>query len=246
LIAPSDHLVRDAASLRGAVAAGVEAARAGAVVIFGVRPDRPETGYGYVLAHGPGDGPRPVERFVEKPDRAGAEALIAGGDCFWNAGLSLFAAGSLVEEMARHRPDVLEAVREAVRTARRAGDEAALDEAAFAAAPSVSLDYAVLEKTAHAVLCPLDAGWSDVGSWSAVWDELPKDRAGNAVTGQAHLTEASGCLVQSDGPLVALAGVEDLVVVVHEGVVLVTRRGASEPLKELVGELGAAGRGDVL
>ena len=245
LLLPSDHYVEDVEGFRRAVEAGVEAAAQGRLVVFGVRPTRPETGYGYIRASGAG-GLLDVEAFVEKPDLARAEAYVADGRHLWNAGVFLFRADRLLGEMARHRLDVLAPAVAAVADAEREISLIRLDAAAFESCPAVSLDYAVMEHATGVAVAPLDVGWSDVGSFQALWELAPRDAAGNAVSGDALPVDSRGCYVDSDGPLVALSGVEDLVVVVRDGVVLVTRRDAAQSVKLVVDRLAESGREDLL
>jgi mannose-1-phosphate guanylyltransferase/mannose-6-phosphate isomerase len=243
LLAPADHLMADPLPFQAAVEAAREAASAGRLVTFGIAPTRPETGYGYIR---PGAALGPVHeaaQFVEKPDAATAERYVAEG-YLWNAGYFLFRADRMIEEMGRQQPEILRQARAAVRAASRNGaGEVALDRDAFAACPSDSLDYAVMEKAEGVAVAPVSgAGWDDLGSWAAVWDASAKDAAGNASPAEAVLVEAAGNLVISDGPTVALCGVEDLVVVVSQGAVLVTRRDACQKVKQVVEALKGSGR----
>jgi mannose-1-phosphate guanylyltransferase/mannose-6-phosphate isomerase len=230
--------------------AAVEAARAAAIegrlVTFGIAPTRPETGYGYIRTGAPFGQVLEAVAFVEKPDLATAERYLAEGDYLWNAGYFLFRADRMIEEMERLQPDILRQARLAVEHARRDGDRVALDADAFAACPSDSLDYAVMEKAERVAVSPVTgAGWDDLGSWAAVWGATPKDAAGNAAPEGSVLVEAERCLVMSDGPTVALCGVEDLVVVVSQGAVLVTRRDASQKVKQVVDALKSSDRSDL-
>jgi mannose-1-phosphate guanylyltransferase/mannose-1-phosphate guanylyltransferase/mannose-6-phosphate isomerase len=245
LLLPSDHHVADPEGFRAAVARAAPAAREGHLVTFGVRAARPETGYGYIFAEGEGDV-LPVQRFIEKPDAATAAAYVADGRFFWNAGIFLMRADILLEEMTRFEPEILEQAREALGRATEVEGGLRLDEAALRACPLESLDRAVMERTARAAVAPIDIGWSDVGSFEALWETAEKDDDGNVSTETAALLGASGCLVRSDGPVVALLGVEDLIVVVDKGVVLVTRRDQSQGVKQVVDRLRADGRDDLL
>jgi mannose-1-phosphate guanylyltransferase/mannose-6-phosphate isomerase len=247
LLAPADHLMADPAPFQRAVAGAVEAAAEGRLVTFGIAPTRPETGYGYVRAGAPLGAVFEAAAFVEKPDLATAQAYVDDGGYLWNAGYFLFRADRMIEEMARLQPDILRQARMAVETGARDGDTLALEPAAFAACPSDSLDYAVMEKARDVAVAPVaGAGWDDLGSWAAVWDAAGKDAAGNAASGPAVLVDARDCLVRSDGPMVAVCDVEDLIVVVDKGAVLVTRRGSAQKVKAVVEALKAAGRQDLL
>jgi mannose-1-phosphate guanylyltransferase/mannose-6-phosphate isomerase len=247
LLAPSDHAVRNLAAFEIAVATATAAARAGALVTFGVTPDGPETGYGYVqrgtpLADAP--GAFRVARFVEKPDRKTAESYLAAGDYFWNSGMFLFSAATLLQEMAKLQPDILDACRKAVVGGRRDADFFRLDETEFLASPSNSLDYALMEHTTHAAIVPVDMGWSDVGSWGSLWDIADKSSDNNVVRGDVLLAHAHNCYLRSDGPLIAAVGVDDLVVVATNDAVLVTRRDAAQDVKKIVDELERQGRSE--
>lgn len=247
LLAPSDHAVRNVAAFESAVAAATVAARAGALVTFGVTPDGPETGFGYVqrgtpLADAP--GAFRVARFVEKPDRKTAETYLAAGDHFWNSGMFLFSAATLLQEMAQFQPEILDACRKAVTKGQRDTDFFRLDETEFLASPSNSLDYALMEHTTHAAIVPVDMGWSDVGSWGSLWDIADKSGDNNVVRGDVLLTHARNCYLRSDGPLIAAVGIEDLVVVATNDAVLVTRRDTAQDVKKIVDELERQGRSE--
>ncbi len=247
LLAPSDHAVRNVAAFENAVAAATAAARAGALVTFGVTPEGPETGYGYVQ-RGPAltDAPGAfrVARFVEKPDRKTAKTYLAAGDYFWNSGMFLFSAATLLQEMAQLQPEILDACRKAVVKGQRDADFFRLSEAEFLASPSNSLDYALMEHTTHAAIVPVDMGWSDVGSWGSLWDIAEKTGDNNVVRGDVLLTHVRNCYLRSDGPLIAAVGVDDLVVVATNDAVLVTRRDAAQDVKKIVDELERQGRSE--
>jgi mannose-1-phosphate guanylyltransferase / mannose-6-phosphate isomerase len=247
LLAPSDHAVHNIAAFESAVAAATAAARAGALVTFGITPDAPETGYGYVQRGGAiSDAPGAfrVARFVEKPDRKTAETYLAAGDYFWNSGMFLFSAATLLQEMAQLQPEILEACRQAVTKGHRDADFFRLDETEFLASPSNSLDYALMEHTTHAAIVPVDMGWSDVGSWGSLWDISEKSGDKNVVRGDVLLTQTRNCYLRSDGPLIAAVGVDDLVVVATNDAVLVTRRDAAQDVKKIVDELERQGRSE--
>jgi len=241
----ADAVIGDVAALHAAVAKAAAAARAGHVVTFGMTPTAPETGYGYIEA-GEAlaglDGVSAVARFTEKPDAATARAFLAGGRHLWNSGMFLFTAATLIAELERHAPAVLAAVREAVARRSTDLDFIRLDRAAFAAAPSISLDYAVAERTGRAAVVPATLGWSDVGSWDALWELAPKDAAGNAALGNVVVEDSRGSYVRSDGPLVAVLGLEDAVVVATEDAVLAMPRSRAQDVKRIVDRLKAAKR----
>jgi mannose-1-phosphate guanylyltransferase/mannose-6-phosphate isomerase len=242
LVLPSDHLIGDPDAFLAALALARPAAQAGALVTFGIVPDAPETGFGYIKA-APGDGVRSVERFVEKPDAATARAYVESGEYFWNSGMFLFRASRVIEELAATRPALLEHVRAAVAGARVDADFLRLDRAAFAAAPSESIDYAVMEHTTRAAVVPLSAQWSDVGSWSALWQVSERDAEGNCFEGDVLAMGTRDTLAHAPRRLVALLGVRDLVVVDTEDALLVAHRDGVQQVKDIVARLKAEGRG---
>ncbi|MFN3685610.1 mannose-1-phosphate guanylyltransferase/mannose-6-phosphate isomerase [Salinarimonas sp.] len=250
LVLAADHVVRDEAAFREACRIAAAAAREGAIVTFGIRPDRPETGYGYIK---PGAqtaiaGVHSLEAFVEKPDAARAADYVAAG-YLWNSGNFLFRAQTLLDEYSRHDGATVETVRAAVARATRDLGFTVLDAPAFAAANALSIDYAVMEKTERARVVPVSMGWSDVGSWHAVWELSEKDAAGNA----AHATER-GAVVFRDAhdnyvsaqDLVCLVGVSNLAVIQTRDATLVFDRNSAESVKALVAELKARGRAEIV
>lgn len=235
LVLPSDHVVRDVEAFRKAVRQALPAAEAGALVTFGIVPDAPETGFGYIQAAA-GEGVRKVLRFVEKPDAATAQGYLEAGGYYWNSGMFLLRASRYLEELGRFRPDILAAVREAFDGAGRDGDFIRLDKEAFAASPSDSIDYAVMERTDAAMVLPVDIGWNDVGSWSALWDVSPQDADGNARDGDVIAIDSRNSYAYARR-LVALVGVDDLVVVETDDAVLVARKDKVQQVKEVVARL---------
>ena len=245
LLVPSDHVIRNLAAFAHAIDAALPAARNGALVTFGIKPSAPETGYGYIArgeALSGAPGAFRVERFVEKPDRATAETYLASGRHFWNSGMFLFSARALLGEMKRLEPKMLAACEAAVARGRGDMDFFRLDEASFEASPAQSIDYAIMEKTSHAAVVPVDMGWSDVGSWQSLWDITAKNDAGNATQGDVMVEGVRNSYLRSDGPLVAAVGVEDLVVVATTDAVLVAHRDATQDVKRVVDALEKAGR----
>lgn len=240
LVLPSDHVVRDAAAFQAAVREASPAAESGALVTFGIVPESPETGFGYIQA-GPGTGVRQVLRFVEKPDAATAQGWLDAGGYYWNSGMFLFRASRYLEELGRFRPEMLEAVRAAFAGATRDGDFVRLDRDAFAAAPADSIDYAVMEKTGTAMVLPVDIGWNDVGSWSALWQVSAQDAHGNAHNGEVIAIDSRNSYVWSRR-MVALVGVDDLVVVETDDAVLVARKDRVQQVKDVVARLKADDR----
>lgn len=240
LVLPSDHAVGDEAAFRSAVAAAAPSAAEGWLVTFGIAPDRPETGYGYIR-RGPrlAEGLYRVERFAEKPSVGDATAWLAEGGYDWNAGIFLFHAGVYLDALARHAPDIESACRAAWSRSSRAGQRVTPDSERFAAVPSLSVDVAVMERADRVAVMPVEMGWSDLGSWEAVYDLLDKDEAGNCVTGDGVVPGSRGCLVRSDGPAVVALGVTDLVIVATERSVLVVPRGESQKVKDAIDALKA-------
>ncbi|NLC61953.1 MAG: mannose-1-phosphate guanylyltransferase/mannose-6-phosphate isomerase [Gammaproteobacteria bacterium] len=240
LVLPSDHVVRDAQVFQAAVREAMPAAADGALVTFGIVADAPETGFGYIQA-GAGEGVRPVLRFVEKPDAGTARAYLESGDYYWNSGMFLFRASRYLEELEKFNPAMVEAVRKAFDGAARDGDFVRLDEEAFAASPSDSIDYAVMEKTGRAMVLPVDIGWNDVGSWSALWEVSEQDADGNAHHGEVIAVDSHRNYAYSRR-LVALVGVDDLVVVETDDAVLVARKDRVQQVKDVVARLKADDR----
>ena len=233
-------MLTDVEAFYRAAIRGAELARAGRLAIFGVVPTGPETGYGYVRAPGgQGSDPRPVEQFVEKPDSQTAQTYLESGDYFWNAGMFMFSAGAYLQELERCAPEILKACQQAFLQSSRDLDFLRVGAEAFRACPSDSIDYAVMEKTDKASLVPLDAGWSDVGAWSAVWQLGQPDSGGNVSRGDATLLDSSNCLVHSEHRLVGLVGVRDLVVIETSDAVLVADRRSAQDVKQLVDTLEA-------
>ena len=239
LVLASDHLIGDLAAFRSAVETAMSAAAQGRLVTFGIVPDRPATGYGYIRSE-PGEGARKVLSFVEKPDAATAACYLDEGH-LWNSGMFLFRADSFMAELARHEPAIANAATAAVAHAKEDIGFHRLDADHFAAAPRKSIDYAVMERTELASVVPSAFGWSDVGSWSSVWEASARDEAGNAGGDNVEFVDSRNCYVQSSGPLTVLVGIEDAVVVVENDAVMVTRRDCAEQVKGAVERLKADG-----
>jgi mannose-1-phosphate guanylyltransferase / mannose-6-phosphate isomerase len=244
-IMAADASIADEPALQLAIQAAAEAARAGRVVTFGMKPTTAETGYGYIEVGAPLsglEGVHAVARFLEKPDMATAARFVSDGQHLWNSGMFVSTARTLVEELGRYAPDVLIAVRRAVSHRKEDLDFVRLDVEAFVACPAISIDYAVAERTDRAAVVPADLGWSDVGSWGALWELGVKDAAGNVVLGDVMLEGAENCYVRSDGMLAAVVGLRDAVVVVTKDAILVTHRGHAQDVKKVVERLKASGR----
>ena len=241
LVLPSDHVVRDPDAFRAAVRKAAPAAEAGALVTFGIVPQAPETGFGYIQAERGGEGVRKVLRFVEKPDAATAQGYLDAGDHYWNSGMFLFRASRFLDELGRHRPDILAAARAASAHVDPDGEFLRLDREAFAASPAESIDYAVMEKTDAAMVLPVDIGWNDVGSWSALWDVSEQDGDGNAHHGDVIAVDSRNSYAYARR-LVALVGVDDLVVVETDDAVLVAAKDKVQEVKQVVARLKAERR----
>jgi mannose-1-phosphate guanylyltransferase / mannose-6-phosphate isomerase len=242
LILPADHVIQNVAAFQAAVAAGRKAAEQGKLVTFGVVPSKPETGYGYIRcaqAEGPAYA---IAEFVEKPDKATAKRYVESKEYFWNSGMFMFRAGAVLDELRALAPQIYDACTRAFTAARRDLDFTRLPAKEFGACPSDSLDYAVMEKTRHGVVVPLDAGWSDVGSWSALHEAIAGDGDGNVRLGDVLTADSQGCYLQSTSRLVATVGLKDHVVVETKDAVLVAPKDRVQDVKELVNQLKTQGR----
>lgn len=246
LVLPADHVIRDAAAFRRAVEVAAEAARAGNLVTFGVVPRTPETGYGYIRRGAALGQAWRIERFVEKPEQARAEEFVASGEYYWNSGMFVFAARRYLDELQRLAPDIAAACERASHGATRDLDFTRIDAAAFAACRSESIDYAVMEKTANAVVVPLDAGWSDVGSWSTLHDACEKDADGNVCKGDVLTEDTYGSYLYAQSRLVAAVGLRDHVVIETKDAVLVAPRDRVQDVKTLVAQIRQRGRSEHL
>ena len=236
----ADAVIERNDALMAALDKAVVAARAGRIVTFGMHPHRAETAYGYIevgeeLQDAP--GVHAVGRFLEKPNATLAAELASSGKHLWNSGMFVFTASMLLSEMERYAPEVVDAARQAVAARTQDLDFCRLDPERFAASPDISLDYAVAERTSKAAVIPADLGWSDVGSWDALWERLPKDDKGNAAVGDVVLEGASNCLVRSDGVLTAVVGLDDAIVVVTKDAVLAMHKDRAQDVKKIVERL---------
>lgn len=244
LVLPSDHVIGDEPAFLEAVEAARRTAEAGYLVTFGMRPQHAETGYGYIEAGAPiagCPGARGVARFVEKPPLAEAERMAASGRHFWNSGMFVLPVALLLEELRRHEPAVVEAAEQALDASGRDLDFVRLGES-FATAPAIAIDVAVMERTDRAAVIPADIGWTDVGSWAALWDISAKDERGNSTFGDVVLRDTENAFVRSDGPLVAVIGLSNVVVVATEDAILVTDRDRAQEVKGIVDHLVASNR----
>ena len=246
LVLPADHLIGDTQSFTDAVQRALPIAREGWLVTFGIRPDRPETGFGYIRrAESVGAEAFRVEQFVEKPNLATAESYLADGHYDWNSGMFLFKAARYLHELGEHAPEMLAAVRAAHASAKSDLDFVRLDRDAFARVPDNSIDYAVMEKTRHAAVIPVSCEWSDIGSWSALWLAGDRDEQGNLREGDTLTVDTHNSLLRShDRHLVATVGVDDLIVVTTPDATLVAHRDAAQDVKRIVDQLKAADRSE--
>jgi mannose-1-phosphate guanylyltransferase/mannose-6-phosphate isomerase len=243
LVLPSDHTITRPEVFQRDALTALRLAERGFLATFGIVPDAPETGYGYIERGAALDGTGwKVASFREKPDRASAEAFVGSGRFLWNSGMFAFSAAKFLEELERLRPEILAACEKAYARSVRDLDFLRLDRDAFAKCASDSIDYAVMEKTANAVVVQTDPGWSDVGTWQALWAISPKDGAGNVTAGDVHLHAARGCYVRAEKRHVAAIGVENLVIVETQDALLVVAKERSQDVKEAVANLDGTSR----
>ena len=242
LILPSDHIIGKISEFHDAINAALPLAGQGYLTAFGIVPDKPETGYGYIQrGENLGDGGFRVAQFVEKPDAQRAEKFVEAGDYLWNSGMYLIDAQTYLSELHLYQPAVHEAARIAFERAQIDLDFLRADAEAFAASPAISLDYGVMEQTKRAAVVPADISWSDVGSYAALWEIESKDRCGNASRGDVAFFDAANNYVRADKQLVAMLGVDDLVVVATPDAILVTKKEAAQDVKKIVDRLREQG-----
>ena len=242
LVMPSDHVLTNQDVFRQAVSQGAEAARSGKLVTFGIVPSSPHTGYGYIKAGAAHEGYNDVAAFVEKPNEDTARQYLKEGDYFWNSGMFLFRADRYLKELESQQPEMMKACLAAWKERNADMDFTRVGAENFRACPDDSIDYAVMEKTHDAVVVPLDAGWSDVGSWSALWDIQPHDENNNVCRGDVITEDVSGSYIHSEGRLIAALGITDHVIVETDDVVLVADRDRVQDVKKLVAQVKAQGR----
>lgn len=240
LVLPADHLITDQAAFAAAVAQAQNLAQQGRIVTFGIQPESPETGFGYIQAEG-----HQVKRFVEKPDLDTARQYLATGGYYWNSGMFCFTAGAMLREMAQHCPDILQATQACLDKSNsqtlKAGQPLSLDADSFAQVPDNSIDYAVMEKTQAIAMVPCQIGWSDIGSWAAIVELTEPDAQGNRVQGQALMHKSENCFVQSTERLVGVVGVNDLIIVDTPDALLVANKHNSQDVKHIYSQLKAQG-----
>jgi mannose-1-phosphate guanylyltransferase / mannose-6-phosphate isomerase len=244
LIMPADHAIADLGALAVAIERASTLAEAGHIVTFGITPDRPEVGYGYIKRGAAQGAGFMVAEFVEKPDFSTAQKYLESGQYDWNSGMFIAKASVLRGEFKAHAPAVLNAAEAALKGAARDLGFTRLEAVSFTQAPSLPFDKAVMEKTKHAAVVPVAMGWSDIGTWHSLWQALPKDERGNAFVGDVEALDCEGCLVRSDGKLTAIVGAKDMVVVVTQDAVLVAPRERTAELGKLVEQLKRKGRSE--
>jgi len=245
-VMPADHVIRNERAFSDAVDLAAGIAEQGFLLTFGIDPIGPETGYGYIrFGDRLAEGVRVVEDFREKPDAATAEKYLSSGRYLWNSGIFMFRASRFLAELETHAPGVLSAARAALAGAEHDGSAIRLDETAFASAPSTSIDYAVMEHTTSAAVVPIHTGWSDVGSWTALWELGHHDKDGNVIIGDVETIDVQNSYVRSSGRLVAAIGVDNVVIVDTPDATLVSRRDRSQDVKVIVDRLRDQGRSEV-
>jgi len=244
LVAPSDHVIDDPEAFLAAVQAAAEAAQNGMLITFGVTPDRPETGYGYLQLAGRPDGVTTVTKFTEKPDLDTARGFLEAGHYLWNSGLFMGRVKDFIAAFEAHAPELVPPVRRAVDVAQRDLDFTRLDAAAFAEARAISVDYAIMEHASWVVAVPLDCGWSDLGSWAALWEATGPDAQGNAASGDVTMIDCEGSFLRAEDPNMTVVGLglKDIVAVAMRDAVLVADKARAQDVKRVVESLKAAGR----
>ena len=245
MVLPADHVIKDVVCFQAAIKAGVDLAEKGHLLTFGVVPDSPETGYGYIkTGKSLADGVFVVDKFVEKPDQVTAEKYLSDGGFCWNSGMFLFKASSYLEELGRHAPSMLAACQKTIEGKQDDLDFTRFDDESFRSCPADSIDYAVMEKTDRAAIVPLDAGWSDVGSWSSLADVIPSDKDGNVLQGDVLTVDCKQSLVHASSRLVAAIGLDGYCIVETKDAVLVTPKDRDQDVKKIVDQLKQQNRGE--
>jgi mannose-1-phosphate guanylyltransferase/mannose-6-phosphate isomerase len=237
LVLPADHVIRDVAAFELAVKRASAAAVAGRLVTFGIQPNSPETGYGYIQsgkAISNAEGCFEVSCFVEKPNLETAESYLKSGDFFWNSGMFLFKPSVYLAELTKYKPQIIQQVQLAIQNSYQDLDFCRLEEKAFSASPSDSIDYAVMEKTSLAAVVPVDIGWSDVGSWAALWDVQTRDEEGNYLRGDVFTLDVQDSLIRSESRIVAAIGLNDLIIVETPDAILVAHKDYAQDVKKVV------------
>jgi len=242
LVMPSDHVIADVPAFHAAIARAAPVCADGWLVTFGITPDQPDTGFGYIKrGDAIADGVQQVERFVEKPDLETAKAYLASGGYSWNGGIFLFSASTYLQALGELAPEILAAAKASIEAGHSEGSRLYPDRAAFVASPNESIDYAVMEKADKVAVVPVEMAWSDLGSWDALHAIAPRDADDNAHHGEIVAIDTSGCLLRTDGPLIAAVGIKDLIVIATGDAVLILPRGSSQQVKRAVEALKREG-----
>ena len=245
LVLAADHVIKDSSAFVESVENAKVHAEAGKLVTFGIVPTAPETGYGYIQrGSAQQSSGYAVSKFVEKPDQKTAETYLSSGDFYWNSGMFLFKASRYLDELKTHRPDILSACEAAMSSPQNDLDFIRVDKIAFEACPDDSVDYAVMEKTADAVVVPMDCGWSDVGSWSALWEVSDKDKNGNTFKGDVMAIETKNSFIYAQDKLVTTVGLEDIAIVETKDAILVSKLSEVQKVKKIVEQLKADERSE--
>jgi mannose-1-phosphate guanylyltransferase len=237
LVLAADHVMQDNAAFEKAVSAAIPLAESGKLVTFGIVPNEPHTGYGYIKGGKACNPGFEVDKFVEKPSLDLAKEYVASTEYYWNSGMFLFKASRYLEELNNYRPDIYEACKNSLDTTESDLDFSRINKEKFEACPSDSIDYAVMERTEDAVVVPMDAGWSDIGSWSSLWDISKKDENGNSIYGDVLLHNSRSSYIRSDGKLVAAVGIDDLVIVDTKDALMVAHKDCVQDTKIIVEQL---------
>jgi mannose-1-phosphate guanylyltransferase len=247
LVLPADHVIEDIFAFHSTVKKALPVAEGGKLITFGIVPNRPETGYGYVR-RGQEENEKifKVAAFVEKPNEATAKEYLKNGHYYWNSGMFLFGAKTFLEELKTFAPEIADACEEAFSTVHKDLDFFRINAEAFKKSPKNSIDYAVMEKTQKAMVVPLDAGWNDIGSWASLHDLCPKDEKGNSITGDVQTEDIENCLVRSESRLVAAFGVRDLIIVETKDAVMVVHKDRAQDIKNIVEKLEKEGKSEYL
>ncbi|MDB6444583.1 MULTISPECIES: mannose-1-phosphate guanylyltransferase/mannose-6-phosphate isomerase [Pseudomonas] len=247
LVLPADHVIEDQKALQRALALATVAAERGEMVLFGIPPTKPETGYGYIKSTNDAllpEGVSRVSHFVEKPDAKRATEFLEAGGYFWNSGMFLFRASRFLEELKKHDPDIYDTCLLTLERSEQTADTITFDEATFACCPDNSIDYAVMEKTQRACVVPLAAGWSDVGCWASLWEVNEKDANGNVTKGDVVIQDSRNCMIHGNGKLVSVIGLENIVVVETKDAMMIAHKDKVQGVKQLVNTLNAQGRSE--
>ena len=246
LVLPADHVIQDEKSFTKAINAAIPLANSGKLITFGILPTNPNTGYGYIKKGTKKAKGFDVAEFVEKPSGALAKKYFSSGNYFWNSGIFLFKASRYLEELKKFRLDVYEACQSSMKNVQKDLDFFRVDKEKFELCPSVSIDYAVMEKTKDALVLPLDIGWNDIGSWSSLWDISKKDKNGNVVVGDVMLHNSTNSYIRSDGKIVATIGINNLIIICTKDAVLVSHKDSAENMKVIIKELKTNARHELI